>query len=145
MILPIVQGFPATSGRALSHRIGGEAREVRMVGPGAHAPGSLCCPIDTQHGEQVETVPDDVANQGEQPGEAMVPAAEEGLEAQQQVQQQGGPGLAAYSVGVVAEEVAELESLLDLLEEDLDLPAGAVEVSDGGGGPSEVVGQELHL
>lgn len=129
----------------LSHRIRGEAREIRLVCLGPHAPGLRCCPIKTQEGRQVEAVPDDATDEGEEPGEAVMPVAEECLEAQQQVEEQGGPDLPGHGVGAVAEEVAELEGLLDLLEEDLDLPAAALEVGDGGRGPDEVVGKKLHF
>ncbi len=92
----------------------------------------------------MEAVPEDGAKQGEEAGEAVAPAVEEGLEAKQQVEEQGGPDLPAHSVGAVAEEIAQLEGLFDLLEEDLDLPAAAVQVGHGGRGPLEVVGKKLH-
>ena len=44
----------------------------------------------------------------------------------------------------MAEEVADFEGLLDLLEEGFDAPSAAVEIADTGGGPVEVVGQEGH-
>ena len=70
------------------------------------------------------------------------PGVQKSLEAQQDIDQQGHPHLPAHGVGAVAEEIAELEGLLDLLEEDLDLPAA--EVGHGCWGPVEVVGQKLQ-
>ncbi len=66
-------------------------------------------------------------------------------EAQQQVRQQSGPDLPFDSLLVVADEVGELERLLELLEERLDGPACAVELGDGARAPREVVGDEGHL
>ena len=45
----------------------------------------------------------------------------------------------------MAQEVGEFQGLLDLLEEDLNGPTGAVEIGDATGGPVHVIGQELHL
>ena len=45
----------------------------------------------------------------------------------------------------MAQEVAQLQGLLDLFEEDLDLPTAAVEVCDGGRRPFEIIGEKLHL
>ncbi len=44
----------------------------------------------------------------------------------------------------VAEEAAEFETLLDLFEEDLDVPAPPVEVAYGARAPCHVVGDEYH-
>ena len=44
----------------------------------------------------------------------------------------------------VAEEVADLQRLLDLLEEDLNAPSRLIEFADGAGGPVRVVGDEDH-
>lgn len=74
------------------------------------------CPIELQQGEQVEAIPGHAADEGEKPGEAVLPCAQKGLEAQEQVQEQGGPDLPAHGVGAMAEEIAELEGLLDLIE-----------------------------
>jgi len=66
------------------------------------------------------------------------------LPAHQHVEQKCGPELPAYRLLAVAEEVADLEGLLDLFEEDLDAPTRLVEFADAGGCPSGVVGYEGH-
>lgn len=50
-----------------------------------------------------------------------------------------------HGVGAVAEEVRQLEGLLDLLEEHLDLPAATVKISNGLRAPFQVVRQKGHL
>src|SRR6185312_4261022 len=127
------------SGRLLSHSVGCEAREERLIRASAHPPSFTGCPIEVEEFVKVESVPEDAAYQGEEAGEAVRPFAEEGLEPQQHIKKERDPDLPADGVGAVAEEIAELEGLLDLLEEDLDLPAAAVEVGNGGWGPIEVV------
>ena len=47
--------------------------------------------------------------------------------------------------GAGAQEIRELERLLDLLEEGLDRPAAAVQVGDAGRAPLQVAGQKNHL
>jgi len=74
----------------------------------------------------------------------MGPFAEESLETQQHIKQKGNPDLPAHGVGGIAQEVAQLKRLLDLLEEDLDFPAAAIEVGDCRRCPVEIVGQKLH-
>lgn len=128
----------------LSHSRRGEAREQSILRLGAHAPALTGCPIDFEQVWQVDSIPDDTADHGEEADEAVGPPAEEGLGAQEEVKQQGGPYLPAHRVGRVAEEVAELEGLLDLFEENLYFPAVAVEVGHGGGRPCKVVGPKLH-
>lgn len=56
------------------------------------------------------------------------PLAQAGAEAQQQINQQGRPDLPAHGVGVVAEEVGQLECLLEFLEEHFNAPAAAIQV-----------------
>lgn len=50
------------------------------------------------------------------------------LETQQHINQQRGPDLPLHGVGVAPEEVGQLQGPLDLLEEDLDLPAAVIRV-----------------
>ena len=145
MNFSIFQDDVGRSARVLSHSLRREAGEERLVWLGAHPPSRACCPIERQQVGQMETIPDDTADQGEETGEAMRPVVQKRLEAQQHVEQEGGPDLPAHSVGTVTEEVAELQGLLDLLEEDLDLPTTAVEIGDGGRSPLEIVGEKLHL
>lgn len=42
-----------------------------------------------------------------------------------------------------AQEVRQLQSLLELLEEDFDLPAAAAEIADGSRAPLEIIDQDL--
>ena len=116
----------------LSHRVRCETGEEGLVWLGAHAPTSGCCPIESEQVRQMEAVPD-AADEGEQPGEAVRPVVQEGLEAQQHVEQQGDPDLPAHGVGAVAEEVAQLQGLFDLLEENLDWMMSLRSVASGSG------------
>ena len=75
----------------------------------------------------------------------MSPLRKECLEASEQPDEQSGPHLPGDSVFAVSDKSCEFEGLLDLLEEDLDGPAGLVELGDRTGRPVEVVGQERHL
>lgn len=59
---------------------------------------------------------------GEEAGKAVLPGMPEGEEADQQVGQQACPDLPAHRVGVMAEEVGQLDGLLDLLEKHFDVP-----------------------
>src|ERR1700754_3422145 len=97
----------------LSHRAWGEARQVALLRLGAHAPSFTGCPIEREEGGQIEAIPDDAAQEGEQAGEAVAPAVQEGLETKQYVEQQGGPHLPAHGIGTVPQEVAQLQGLLD--------------------------------
>ena len=108
----------------------------------ATAPG---CPVDFEQAAEFEFLPQSRTQQGKETGEAVAPLAQPGAEAQQHIGQQGRPHLPAHGVGGVAKEVSQLEGLFDLLEEHLDAPAAAVEVSDGLGAPCQIVGQEDHL
>lgn len=122
-----------------SHRNGRKTGQIALFRLGAHAPAPAGCPIESEHGAQVEAIPHDSTQQGEQAGEAMRPAMEKRLKAQQHIEQQGRPHLPAHRVGAVAHEVAQLQGLLDLLEEDLDLPAATIEVGDGRGDHSKLL------
>src|SRR5437899_10872633 len=62
--------------------------------------------------------------------------------AQQQVNQQGHPHLPAHRVGIVPQEIAQLQRLLDLLEEDLDLSSTPVEVGHTARTPLQTVGRK---
>jgi len=122
-----------------------EAWQIGLLGRAQEVPAATGCPIAVEELAQVEALPQGGPDQGEEAGEAVAPLAQEGAEAQQQIDQQRGPHLPADGVGVVAEEVGQLEGLLEFLEEDLDAPAAAIQVGDGLGAPSQVVGQKDHL
>jgi len=64
---------------------------------------------------------------------------------QHQIDTHRDPYLGHDSVFTGAHEGLDLEVLLDPFEEQLDLPAGLVDLSDRGGGQSEVVGQEHEV
>jgi hypothetical protein len=67
-----------------------------------------------------------------------------GLEAQEGVDQQSAEDLPADGIGVVPEEGAELQGLLELLEEDFDVPSATIEVALAGRAPVRVVGDKDH-
>jgi len=129
----------------LSHSLSSECREVSGLW-GSHSPKTpTCCPTAFQEIQQVQTLPECRANQGEKPSEAAGPTREECLKAQQQVAKQGAPNLPANGIGAVSEKVSELKGLLDLLEEDLDVPARAVEVGHAARTPVHVIGEKFHF
>jgi len=67
------------------------------------------------------------------------------VETQQQVSQQARPDLPLDRLLVIADEVPELERLLEFLEESLNGPARPVQFRDGARTPLEAVGDEGHL
>ena len=75
----------------------------------------------------------------------MAPLADPSAEAQQHIGQERRPHLPAHRVGVVSEEVSQLESLFDLLEKDFDFPSAPIQINDRLRAPFQVVRQELHL
>lgn len=84
------------------------------------------------------------AQEAKEPGEVVHPAAGPSEEAQQDKDEQSHPDLPVDGVGAVAEEVGQLQGLLDLIEERFDLPAATVQIGDTGVAPYEVIGEELH-
>ena len=75
----------------------------------------------------------------------MSPLADSTDKAQQDIDQQGGPNLPTDAVGRVPKKVSQIERLLDLLEEDLNLPPGLVEFAYDRGAPFEMIRQKGHL
>ena len=122
-----------------------EAWQIGLLRCAEEAATATACPIVVEELAQVETLPQRGADQGKEPGEAVAPLAQEGAEAQQQIDQQRGPHLPAHGVGVVAEEVGQLQRLFEFLEEHLNLPAAAIEVGNGLCAPHGFVGQKDHL
>ena len=122
-----------------------KARQPSLIQCTEHAHSTGCCPIGTQEFEQVEAFPQGRAHDGEQAREAVAPCGQVCVEPQQHVDQQGRVDLPSHRVGAVAEEVAQLECLLDLLEEDLDVPPPTVELAYRARAPFKIVGQEDHL
>jgi len=72
------------------------------------------------------------------------PARRLALPAHQHVEQQRRPKLPADRLLAVAEEVADLEGLLELLEKHLDAPSRLIECADARCRPLSVVGDENH-
>src|SRR5690348_6768251 len=107
-----------------------ESRQIGLLRCAEKASTASGCPIDLQQTSQFELLPERRTHQSKEPGEAVAPLAEERAKAQQEVHQQRGPHLPSHRIGVVAKEVGQLERLLELLEEDLDAPAAAVQLGD---------------
>ena len=119
--------------------------QIGLLGRAEETAAATGCPIDFQQAAPGQFLPQGRTHQGKEPGETVAPLAEAGPEAQQQIDEQGRPHLPAHGVGVVAEEVGQLQGLFEFLEEHLDTPAAAVEIGDGLRAPRHVVGQENHF
>jgi hypothetical protein len=122
-----------------------ETTETRLLRSSYKAEGTRRCPIALQQAGEVPAPPEGAPQKGKETGEAMLPAVNEGQEAQEHIDQQGCPDLPAYRIGAMAEEIRQLQGLLDLFEEGLDRPAVAVKVGNAGRTPFQVVGQKDHL
>ena len=129
------RGCPTVSSPAWQIGLFGRAHEVAAT---------TGCPIAVEQAAQIQALPQRGAQQREEAGEAVAPLTQERTEAQQQIHQQCGPNLPPDGVGVVAEEVRQLERLLQFLEEDFDAPTTAVEIGDGLRAPDQVVGCLLY-
>ena len=112
----------------LSHEISREARQLTLAWRGEASAAPCCCPIAGEQFTEVAWQPEGGPAEGEQPREAVHPGAPPSLEAQEDIDEESHPDLPFHGIGRVAEEVGQLKRLLDLFEEDLDLPATAVEV-----------------
>ena len=122
-----------------------QAWQIGLFGRAHEVPAATGCPIAVEQAAQIQALPQRCAKQREEPSEAVAPLAQECTKAQQQIHQQRCPNLPPHGVGIVAEEVRQLERLLQFLEKDFDAPAAAIEIGDGLRAPSQVVGQEHHL
>ena len=76
-----------------------------------------CCPIAAQEFQQIDFAPQNRSGDGEHACEAMAPLGEVTQVTEENVSQQGHPNLPADGVGVVPEEVSDLQGLFDLFEE----------------------------
>src|SRR5512139_644620 len=121
-----------------------QTRQIRLLGRSQKTPAASGCPIDFQQTAQFELLPKGRTDQSKQTSEAVTPLTEKSAETQQQVNQQGRPHLPPHRIGVVAKKIGQLEGLLELLEEELDAPAAAIQIGDRLGAPFQVVGQENH-
>ena len=122
-----------------------EAGQIGLLRRAQKAPSAIGCPIALQKAAQFQFLPEGRADQGEEPGKTVAPLAQVGTETQEHIGQERRPDLPFDGVGVVAEEVGQLQGLFEFLEEDLDAPAAAIEVGDGLGAPLQVVGEKDHF
>src|SRR6266498_2275191 len=104
-----------------------------------------CCPIGFQKAAEIQLHPQRRAQQGKESSEAMAPFAYPSAEAQEHIGQERRPYLPAYCIGVVSQEVGQLQRLFDLLEEYLDLPATPIQIDDGLCAPFQVIRQKRHF
>ena len=122
-----------------------QAGQVGLFGRAQETPAATGCPTAFEQVGPIPSLPEGRSQEREETSEAVAPLAQEGAEAQEEIDQQRGPHLPAHGVGVVAEKVGQLEGLFEFLEEHLDAPAAAIEVGDGLGAPRQVVGEEHHF
>ena len=66
-----------------------EAWQIGLLRCAQKASAPTGCPIAVEELAQVEALPQGGADQGEEPGEAVAPLAQEGAEAQEQIDQNG--------------------------------------------------------
>ena len=85
-----------------------------------------------------EEVPQNSAQQREEPAEVVLPVVIPCNEPQKQVCTQGHPDLPTNGVFIIAQEICELKSLLDFLEEHLNSPTALIELTDADWRPVEV-------
>lgn len=122
-----------------------EAGQIGLFGLAQEASAAFGCPTAFQETAQIQFLPEGRADQGEEPGETVTPPPQPGAEAQEDISQECRPDLPAHGVGVVTQKVGQLQGLFEFLEEGFDAPTAAIEISDGLGAPSEIVGQENHF
>ena len=122
-----------------------EPRQIRLFRRGAHTPGRFGCPIGFNKGGQVPAMPKRCAYHSEQALEAVIPSVHERQATHEQMNQQSHPNLPANGVGTMAEEVGELERLLNLLEEYLDVPTATVKFGNRPCAPFQVVRYKSDL
>src|ERR1019366_7347154 len=128
----------------LSHRISCEAREPSLLGTAETSEVPVGCPTGFDEAVNIALKPESGTDVGDEPGEAVGPTTLPSYKPQEKINEQGSPHLPLHGVGRVAQEVDQLDGLLNLLEKRLYGPAAAVKLADGGGGPLGVVGQEDH-
>lgn len=112
---------------------------------GAVALALACYPIVGEHLHEIALHPDRRAHDPHQARKAQTPFRDVLDEAHQQMHEQADPDLPLHGAFIVAYEIVDLAGLLELLEEDLDRPAGFVDLGDRPGAPVEIVGQKAHL
>src|SRR5216684_2391006 len=75
------------------------------------------------------------------PASSTTPSAEP----QEHIGQERHPYLPAYCIGIVSQEVAQLEGLLDLFEKHFDVPPAPIQIDNRLRAPLHVVRQKFHL
>src|SRR5260370_38158987 len=75
---------------------------------------STCCPTETKQIPEFDFSPERCSQQREEPGERVAPATRHAKKTHQDVEQQRRPDLPADRVCAVAQEIAQLQALLDL-------------------------------
>jgi hypothetical protein len=78
---------------------------------------STCCPTESQQIPQVNFSPERGSQQREEPGKGVIPTTDYGEKTHKDVEQQCRPDLPADRVCAVAQEIAQLQALLDLFKE----------------------------
>ena len=86
----------------------------------------------------------DAAHEGRETRKAQPPLRQAAQVAEYEVREEPDPDLPLHGVLAVPDEVVNLASLLELLEERLDSPSVALDLRDGAGRPLEVVREEHH-
>gem|GEM_PF-2209170 len=119
--------------------------QIGLLRGGTQATRRFGCPIEIEQFAQMPTAPQNGPDDGEQAGKTMLPRMRKGQIADQQVSQQAGPDLPLHGVGIMAEEIGQLNGLLDLLKEYLDIPATTIQFSDSPSAPLHVIRQKLKL
>ena len=118
-----------------------ENQAFRLRGGRFHG---ACCPIQPQRLDELASVPEDAAHERCETRKAQPPLRQAAQVAEYEVREEPNPDLPLHGVLAVPDEVVNLASLLELLEERLDSPPVAVDLRDGAGRPLEVVREEHH-
>ena len=109
-------------------------RGWRIFGSAACCPTGFCKAVEIVFAPQVGT------QQAVKPLEAAAPLAGHRLVTEQDINQQRAPHLPKDRIFAVAEKIAQLQRLLDLLEKRFDRPSTFVQVGDTRRCPGRVVG-----
>src|SRR5690242_17113732 len=97
-----------------------KTRQVSLLRLAQKAQRSFGCPIAFQKTQQVEFLPKGRAQQCKQTDETVAPATDKGAKAQQHLHQQRRPDLPAHGVGIVSQEIGQLQTLFKLFKKYFD-------------------------
>ena len=120
------------------------SRQIGLLRPRQIAEVATGCPLALQQPQQIPFLPKRGADQRKEARETVAPVRQETQVAQQQINQQRRPDLPPHRVGAGAQKIGQLQGLLDLLEEDFDLPTAPIQFDDARRAPLQVVAQEGH-